>query len=207
MTKVVDDQAGFKGQEFFVGIDVHKRSWKVTIRSQGLELQTFSMGSPSPAEVAKHLRRRYPGGIYKSAYEAGFCGFWIHRELCQAGIESLVVHAADVPSTNKQRVTKTDKVDSRKLASRLEEGSLKALYVPDPEIEKLRALNRLRFRAVSHLTRLKNRIKGHLHYFGVTIEDEQAARYWSGAFIAELAELAKAEHPAARYLDLSLIHI
>ena len=48
-------------------------------------------------------------------------------------IESLAVHAADVPSTNKQRVTRTDQVDSRKLASRLAEGSLKALYVPDPE--------------------------------------------------------------------------
>jgi len=37
----------FDGQKFFIGLDVHKKNWTVTIRSLGIELTTFSM-NPSP---------------------------------------------------------------------------------------------------------------------------------------------------------------
>ena len=81
-------------------------------------LQTYSM-NPDPAELARHLKKNYPGGIYRSAYEAGFCGFWIHEKLTGLGIENIVIHAADVPTTNKEKVNKTDKVDSKKIARKL----------------------------------------------------------------------------------------
>jgi transposase len=37
----------FQGQEFFIGIDVHKNNWRVTIRFNHMELKTFSQ-NPSP---------------------------------------------------------------------------------------------------------------------------------------------------------------
>ena len=107
----------FENQIFYIGIDVHKRSWTVTIRTNGMVLKTYSM-NPCPQELAKYLKRNYPGGIYKSTYEAGFCGFWIHQKLIKNGIENIVIHAADVPTTNKEKVTKTDKVDSKKLVNK-----------------------------------------------------------------------------------------
>ena len=78
--KKKSNTVSFKNQLFYIGMDVHKRSWTVTIRTNGMVLQTYSM-NPDPAELARHVNRNYPGGIYKSAYEAGFCGFWIHNPI------------------------------------------------------------------------------------------------------------------------------
>lgn len=33
----------FSNQKFFIGIDVHKNNWKVTIQSTQIQLKTFSM--------------------------------------------------------------------------------------------------------------------------------------------------------------------
>ena len=140
--------------KFFIGIDVHKKKWVVTIRALGMFLQTFSM-NPSPQELEKHLRRKYPKGKYYSVYEAGFCGFWIHRKLISLGIESRVTNAADVPTTNKEKVNKRDKVDSKKLARELEKGDLTAIYVPEIEHQQLRSLCRLRHRYSQQITRIK----------------------------------------------------
>ena len=98
-----------------MGIDVHKHRWVVTVRSMKMELTTFSM-NPSPNQLHTYLKRRYPGGRYFSVYEAGFSGFWIHEKLRGFGIENIVIHPADVPTTGKEKATKCDRVDSRKLA-------------------------------------------------------------------------------------------
>ena len=41
MTHATKKKLDFKGKNIFVGIDVHKNSWKVTIRSAFLELPDF----------------------------------------------------------------------------------------------------------------------------------------------------------------------
>lgn len=78
------NQKEFKDQEFYIGMDVHKKNWVITLRNNNMELKTFSM-DPSPELLYKHLHCNYPGGRYISAYEAGFCGFWIHRSLESLG--------------------------------------------------------------------------------------------------------------------------
>ena len=63
----------FKGQKFFIGMDVHKRSWTITIRSLGIQVARFTQ-PPSVEALAAYLKKHYSGGEYYSAYEAGFCG-------------------------------------------------------------------------------------------------------------------------------------
>jgi len=41
----------------------------VTIRSNKMELNTFSM-DPVADQLSKHMQRNYPGGEYYSVYEA-----------------------------------------------------------------------------------------------------------------------------------------
>ena len=53
----------FNSQQFYVGIDVHKKNWTVTIRAGGLALKTYSM-NPSPQELSKYMQEKYPGGQY-----------------------------------------------------------------------------------------------------------------------------------------------
>lgn len=178
----------FTGQAFYLGIDVHKPHWLVTIRNNNMELKTLSM-NPSPEELSRYMQRHYPGGDYYSCYEAGFCGFWIHRELQQLGFKNIVLHAADVPTSDKEKVTKTDQVDSRKMARELEKKSLKGIYIPDEYHQQLRSLSRLRKRAVESQSRVKNRIKGHLYTYGVVIPSHQEMPHWSGYFINWLTSL------------------
>ncbi len=193
----------FDGQEFYLGLDVHHKNWKVTIRTMGTELRTMVM-PPDPRKLHAHMTRNYPGGRYRSVYEAGFSGFWAHRQLVDIGIANSVVHAADVPTSDKERRQKEDARDSRKLARCLENGALAPIHIPDPHIEQLRSLCRLQERSRSHLSRLKNRIKGHLKYYGIPVPEDSAYRHWSGAFIARLDALCSEPCPRSDYLSITL---
>ena len=70
MMHTQDKNLDFKGQHFFIGLDVHAKNWSVTIRLKDLYLRTFSM-DPSPEGLYNHLKRNYPGGTYHTVYEAG----------------------------------------------------------------------------------------------------------------------------------------
>ena len=182
-------------QHFHFGIDVHLAKWVVTVRTGDMALRTLAM-DPSPDTLHRFATKSYPGGIYHSAYEAGFCGFWIHRELTRLGFENTVCHAADIPTSQKERVQRTDKRDSRKIAKQLEKNDLNAVYVPDESMQHLRSLCRLRFRARGDSTRVKNRIKNLLHFNGIAMPRRDEMCHWSGAFVRWLDELSLDGGPA-----------
>lgn len=193
----------FTGQTFYIGIDVHKKRWVVTIRNNFMELKTFSM-NPSPEELGGHMEQNYPGGTYCSTYEAGFCGFWIHSRLQQLGFDNVVIHAADVPTTDKEKKNKRDKIDSRKLARELENRSLNSIYVPDLFHQQLRSLRRLRDRCATNERRVKQRIKAHLHFYGIELPSQKECSHWSGRFIQWLKSVEFPHLPAQDYLEFCL---
>ena len=160
----------FKGQKFYVGLDVHKKSWAVTIRSLGIQVGHFTQ-PPGADTLLKYLQRNFPGGQYHSAYEAGFCGTGIHEQLCELGIKNIVVHAADIPATDKQKKNKTDLHDSRSIADYLEKGNLKGIHVFTRDQQELRSLFRLREAKVKEVTRSNNRLKSFLMYFDIQIPE------------------------------------
>lgn len=148
----------FKGQKIFVGLDVHLRSWSVTVLSEQAVLKKFKQ-DPSPAALNKFLTNTYPDAEYYSVYEAGFCGFWIHWELHNLGINNIVVNPADAPTMTGERLRKTDAIDSGKLARSLRSGELKGIYVPDSLATEIRSLIRLRDSLTKDQTRHKNRFR------------------------------------------------
>ncbi|MFQ5630996.1 MAG: IS110 family transposase [bacterium] len=194
--KIID----FVKQKLFVGIDMHQRQWTVTLRMAGIYLKTCVI-NPSPVDLANYLKRNYPGAEYHSVYEAGFGGFWAHFELRKLGIQNIVINPADVPTTNKEKSYKKDKVDSKKLAREHENGSLEAIYVPPVELQQLRSLCRARFRIVQNLTRIKNRIKAFLHYYGYRMPNHHELPRWSGRFISWLHSLEFAANAGKDCLD------
>ena len=107
--KKKNKELDFSNQLISVGIDVHKRNWSVTIQIAGQQVKNFIM-DPNPEKLIKHLHTNYPGGIYQSVYEAGFCGYWIDRQLQSQGIKNIIVNPADVPTSNKEKTRKTDTV-------------------------------------------------------------------------------------------------
>jgi transposase len=172
----------FTGQQIYVGMDVHKKSWSISILTDQFEHKTFSQ-PPEVAVLVNYLKRNFPGAAYKSVYEAGFSGFWLHDRLQEQGVQCVVVNPADVPTKDKERAGKTDRVDCRKLARSLRNGAIEGIYVPSrPKVED-RSLLRTRHSMVRKQTRCKNQIKAILCFYGIHIPDELANSHWSKRFI------------------------
>jgi len=178
----------FSGKIIYAGIDVHRKDWKVCILLEEVMYKQFSQ-APNPLVLSKYLKKHFPGGKYKSVYEAGFCGFWIHDALKEQGVENMVVNPADVPTTDKEKQQKTDKRDAKKLAKSLRGGQLEAIYVPPRQVLEHRSLIRLRDRQVGDLVRTKNRIKAHLHFFGIELPEEYSRCNWSNNFLKWLGSV------------------
>src|SRR6266496_993140 len=108
----------FTGETIYVGIDVHEKDFQVAKVLDGICLGNHRMPANSKALV-DHLNSRYPGATFKCVYESCAWGFTLQRELSAAGIECIVVHAADVSSSDKEKKRKTDNVDAKKLVGDL----------------------------------------------------------------------------------------
>ncbi|HNX08285.1 MAG TPA: IS110 family transposase [Bacteroidales bacterium] len=188
--KIESTKIDFSGQNVYAGIDVHLKSWNVTIMVNNREHKTYSQ-DPSAELLWNYLRKNFPGAIYYSAYEAGFCGFSAHRELASFGIRNIVVNPADIPTTDKEKRQKEDKRDSRKIAKSLKNGELTGIYVPGKDMEELRGLIRYRKTLVKEISRHKNRIKSFLYFNGIKIplELEGPSKHWSGRFTQWLKEV------------------
>lgn len=177
----------FLGETIYCGLDVHKTNWKVNIRNKDMELTSFSQ-DPCPIKLNNYLRKNYPDAELEVVYEAGFCGFGIQRSLKELGIKCIVVNAADVPSSDKERKRKDDKRDARKLSRELSDGDLKGIYIPDKVMEHARSLVRQRHRLVQDQTRCKNRIKHVLMFSGIKLPGVEER--WNKKYITQIQTFA-----------------
>jgi transposase len=141
-------------------------------------------------ELFDRLNKKFPEAHFKSAYEAGFCGFSAHYALTEQGIENIVVHAADIPTTGKEKALKTDAVDSEKIAWALKRGELTGIYIKDKRYMDDTNLMRLRQRFIMDLSRQKNRTKHLLYTQGVTYPERfrNSRTHWSRNFMKWLRE-------------------
>lgn len=181
-------KSDYVGQNIYTGIDVHLKSWNITVMMDSVYQRTFSQ-PPSPLALFKHLKANYPGATYFSAYEAGFSGFWTHYQLLELGINSIVVNAADVPTTGKEKIQKDDSRDSRKIARCLKNGELIPIYVPSLVTLGNRTLVRHRQTVSKDLARVKCRIKSFLNFTGIVIPEEFKGNNWSRKFVQWLKDL------------------
>jgi transposase len=155
----------YQSKIIYLGIDVHKRTYSVTVICDGLIVKRDTIAA-SPVGLVTYLKHCFAGARIRSAYEAGFSGFTLHRILVQNGVENIVINPASIEVAANDKV-KTDRRDSRKLAEQLCAGRLQAIFIPEPEQELRRQLTRTREQIVRQRSRLANQIKSKLHYFGV----------------------------------------
>ena len=175
----------FKGQKIFIGIDVHKKKWHVTVLTEAGYKRTYSQNA-SARELFDFLDRHFPGGEYHAVYEAGFTGTSTRHDLLSLGIDCIIIHAADVPTTQYESVMKTDKIDSEKLAKALRSRQLHGIFVcPDDGLDD-RSLVRARKNIQKDLVSYKLRIRHLLFTNGVEIPgchlDERGRARWTNAF-------------------------
>ncbi len=164
ITKKID----FSGKNLYIGLDVHKKSWHVTVLSTNICLKSFTQ-PPDSVSLFNFLNTNFPGALYHSAYEAGFSGYYHHRKLKSLGINNIVVNPADIPRTDKDSHYKTDKSDSRILAESLRAGLLRKIHVFDPASEEFRGLFRSRLALAKDIRRTKGRIKSFMAYRNIEV--------------------------------------
>jgi transposase len=135
----------------FVGMDVHKETIVVAVTAAGETGNAVPYGTiPNrPAQQEKLVKRlRQAGsGPLKFCYEAGPCGYGVHRMLTRLGEECMVVAPSMIPRKSGDR-RKTDKRDAASLAVLHRGGLLTPVWVPDVAHEAIRDLIRARQAAV-----------------------------------------------------------
>ncbi|MHB8087671.1 MAG: IS110 family RNA-guided transposase [Anaerolineaceae bacterium] len=172
-------------EDLFVGIDLHKLRWHVTIRT--LDAEVFSGSIPGDWGSLRRILNRYIGHRLQVVYEAGYFGFWLYDQLINNDIECLVTPPSLVPQEYGNRV-KTDRRDSRKLAHLLAKGLLKRVWVPSEEELYHRQVSRRRRQLVRARVRTQSRIKAELRFYGVHLEEPQGR--WTQRYFETLRSVS-----------------
>ena len=131
----------------YVGLDVHKETIAVSVArpGRGAAEDWGEIGHTAKAigKLVDRLGVAFGGEVLLFCYEAGPCGYGLHRRLLALGHECQVVAPSLIPTKPGERI-KTDRRDARRLATSLRSGELTAIWIPDDEQEAMRDLTRAR---------------------------------------------------------------
>ena len=176
--------SGFGDKPFWIGLDVHKRSYYVALRR--VDGRSITWVAPaSPEEFTKQVLR-LSINIAVVAYETGPTGFALARALEQARIPVIVAAASRIPRSVTAGA-KCDRLDCIKLADYVAKGMLKSIAIPTPEEEARRSLLRRRHTLVDSVRRSKQRIKSLLLFLG--IQEPLEVSNWSKKATETLLQL------------------
>lgn len=142
----------YSGKKVYMGIDVHKKTYACVSVCDGEVVKKDTMPA-EPAVLISYIQNTFPNREIMTAYEAGFSGFHLHRELEKMGIKNLVIHPGSIEVASRDRV-KTDKRDAKKIAIQLAAGRLRCIYIPTLEQEAKRSVTRLR----DSIVRLRHKV-------------------------------------------------
>ena len=171
----------------YVGLDVHKATIAVSVaEAQGGEVRYLGEIVNTPEAMNKLVKQLRKGDAALSfCYEAGPCGYGIHRQLTDLGWDCQVVAPSLIPKKAGDRV-KTDRRDSLSLARLHRAGELTAVWVPDGAQEALRDLTRAR-EDMKHLQRqAKQRLLAFLLRHGRCYDGKS---HWTQAHFRWLEEV------------------
>lgn len=128
-----------KDTTLWVGMDVHKESISVSVIA-GPSQRRAAHGDdcePRSLDVRRLFTRLAKEGEVRACYEAGCCGYELHRQLAGMSIRCEVIAPSLIPVRAGDRV-KTDRRDAQKLARLYRAGELTAIGIPTPAQEALR---------------------------------------------------------------------
>lgn len=181
-----DMQVFVSGKAVFCGMDMHHKHWNLCFYCDGQVIEKTRINADF-LRLHKALKQYSSARQIHVVYEAGFCGFWVYRQLLAHGYLCTVTPPGSMPKSTSK--VKTDKRDAEAMATYLAAGLLKAVYVLPAEVESDRRVIRRREQLRKTLTRDKNQIKSFLHLHGISAPDDIRAK-WSRAYLRWLASLS-----------------
>jgi transposase len=156
-------------------IELSKQNWVIgftTPLSAKISRRILSGGDwKGLLELIEQVRARVSREIGRavevmSCYEAGYDGFWLHRQLEAHGVRNYVIDPASLQVDRRMRRAKTDRIDTERLLRSLmaylrgEPKVWSVVQVPSVAAEDARRLHRERDRLISERVQHVNRIKG-----------------------------------------------
>lgn len=184
-----------------VGLDVHKESIVAAV----LAPETDKIGSTTkfentPGALKAFIARLNSRGPLTFVYEAGPCGYQVHRDLTTQGQECSVIAPGLIPKRPGDKV-KTDRRDAEKLAQLYRAGQLTDIQVPTRDDEADRDLVRAREDVLSERLRCQHRLLKFLLRHGLVWRE---TRSWSLKHRAWLKALRFELHSEARTFEAYL---
>lgn len=161
-----------------LGMDTSKNTIVVGILMPGQEIPVLDRIWNDEASVRRLADRLGPAGQLRACYEAGPCGFDLHRLLTSMGIACDVVAPSLIPRRAGDRV-KTDRRDASRLARLHRAGELTPIRVPSEAEEAVRDLVRARAALLADRKRAQQRITAMLLRHG---------RIWRGTYWTQAHE-------------------
>ena len=172
-----------KDDRIAVGLDVHKKDYKVAVWSCSRESIVGEWVQPPTGDCLVRTLRPYASRVVKVVYEAGPTGFGLARDLCRAGFVVEVVAPSLTPRPA-GAVAKSDRLDARLLAQQGAQKLLKAVYVPSEQEESDRQVRRMRQTMLCNMRKTKNRIKSFLLLHGLA--EPEGLVHWTGDSVKAL---------------------
>ncbi len=165
----------------WAGLDVHaERIVIATFEGQAKEPEVWDI--PNDPKVVRRTFQRLAKEAYelRCCYEAGPCGFELHRQLAAMGITCEVVAPSLIPVRIGDRV-KTDRRDAQKLGRLHRAGELTSIAVPSGDQEAVRDLVRARDDVRKDLTAARNRLGKFLIRHGRIFSEGKnwTLRFWA----------------------------
>lgn len=149
----------------YVGLDTDKKHIDVAVAEplpSGEVRYWGKIANTAPAVAGLMKKLQQGGRRLVVCYEAGPCGYGLHRQLnARPKVECMVVAPSLTPRRPGVRI-KTNRRDCLMLAKLLRAEELTAVWVPDAAHEAMRDLVRARSSAVEDLMRCRQRIGGFL---------------------------------------------
>jgi transposase len=188
----------------YVGLDVHKATISVAVAESGRggEIRQVGVFENRPEVLMKLAARLGKAGRRLSfCYEAGPCGYGLHRLLAGCGHDCVVVAPSLIPIKAGDGV-KTDRRDALMLAKLHRAGALTPIWIPDAAHEARRDLVRARATARKVLSKARQHLQGFL------LRHERVyrgARAWTLAYRRWLTTV-RFTHPAQQIVLQDYIH-
>jgi len=141
-----------------VGLDVHKATVVAATLPPTADRPTQTVTIENSPKAIERLVQRAPAdGRVIFVYEAGPCGYQVHRQITELGRKCVVVAPGLTPVRPGDRV-KTDRRDAAKLARLYRAGELAEIRVPTCAEEAARDLVRVREDALEDRLRARHRL-------------------------------------------------
>ena len=167
-----------KNTTLYVGLDVHKESISVSVierKGRQWKARPSTKMVNDTVKLRRLFGRLKKDGVVHACYEAGPCGYELHRLLTDMDIRCDVVAPSLIPVKAGDRV-KTDRRDAEKLARLLKAGELTSIRVPTEAEEALRDIVRCREDVREDIIRERHRLLKFLLRHGRKFSE---TRHWS----------------------------